>query len=103
MNLRKSHPAVCVVKAEKGEIGNGFVEGNVDSKFGGVSKLMERCDEDEDFVLQVQEVVKTGRWVGDCFIYTSSVNRLNYYVGGEIVTIAHLDRSVCTLTRPTVS
>ena len=24
-------------------------------------------------------------WVGDCFIYTNSVNRLNYYVGGEIV------------------
>ena len=43
-------------------------------------------------LFQVQEVVKTGKWVGDCFIYTNSVNRLNYYVGGEIVTIAHLDR-----------
>uniref|UniRef100_A0A8C6WVY1 Coatomer subunit beta' n=1 Tax=Neogobius melanostomus TaxID=47308 RepID=A0A8C6WVY1_9GOBI len=32
---------------------------------------------------EVQEVVKTGVWVGDCFIYTSSVNRLNYYVGGR--------------------
>lgn len=41
---------------------------------------------------EVPEVVKTGVWVGDCFIYTSSLNRLNYYVGGEIVTIAHLDR-----------
>lgn len=41
-----------------------------------------------------QEVVKTGVWVGDCFIYTNSVNRLNYYVGGEIVTISHLDRWV---------
>jgi len=40
----------------------------------------------------VQESVKTGLWVGDCFIYTNSVNRLNYYVGGEIVTVAHLDR-----------
>jgi coatomer subunit beta' len=36
--------------------------------------------------------VKTGIWVGDCFIYTNSLNRINYYVGGEIVTIAHLDR-----------
>lgn len=51
-----------------------------------------------DFILflqvlgEIQEIVKTGLWVGDCFIYTSSVNRLNYYVGGEIVTIAHLDR-----------
>lgn len=41
---------------------------------------------------EVDEVVKTGKWVGDCFIYTNSVNRLNYYVGGEIVTISHLDR-----------
>ncbi|GIY73245.1 coatomer subunit beta' [Caerostris darwini] len=38
------------------------------------------------------ETVKTGLWVGDCFIYTNSLNRLNYYVGGEIVTISHLDR-----------
>ncbi|GFW23044.1 coatomer subunit beta' [Trichonephila clavipes] len=38
------------------------------------------------------ESVKTGLWVGDCFIYTNSVNRLNYYVGGEIVTISHMDR-----------
>jgi len=44
---------------------------------------------------EIEECVKTGCWVGDCFIYTNSVNRLNYYVGGEIVTIAHLDRSDC--------
>ncbi|XP_046572197.1 coatomer subunit beta'-like isoform X3 [Haliotis rubra] len=41
---------------------------------------------------EIEETVKTGLWVGDCFIYTNGVNRLNYYVGGEIVTIAHLDR-----------
>jgi len=41
--------------------------------------------------------VKTGLWVGDCFIYTNSVNRLNYYVGGEIVTVAHLDRTMYLL------
>ena len=52
---------------------------------------------------EIEEIVKTGLWIGDCFIYTNSVNRLNYYVGGEIVTIAHLDRlvggSVCELVR----
>jgi hypothetical protein len=45
-----------------------------------------------DVLGEVNESVKTGLWVGDCFIYTNSVNRLNYYVGGEIVTISHLDR-----------
>ncbi|KAM9359150.1 coatomer subunit beta'-like [Symphorus nematophorus] len=46
---------------------------------------------------EVPEVVKTGVWVGDCFIFTSSLNRLNYYVGGEIITIAHLDRTMYLL------
>ncbi|XP_041796244.1 coatomer subunit beta'-like isoform X2 [Chelmon rostratus] len=46
---------------------------------------------------EIPEVVKTGVWVGDCFIYTSSLNRLNYYVGGEIITIAHLDRTAYLL------
>lgn len=36
-------------------------------------------------------------WVGDCFIYTNSVNRINYYVGGEIVTVSHLDRTMYLL------
>ena len=40
----------------------------------------------------MQDVAKTGIWVGDCFIYTNSANRLNYNVGGEIVTVSHLDR-----------
>lgn len=46
---------------------------------------------------EVNEQVKTGVWVGDCFIYTNSVNRINYYVGGEIVTISHLDRTMYLL------
>merc|ERR1719330_1963960 len=54
-------------------------------------------DDAFDVLGEVQELVKTGLWVGDCFIYTNSVNRLNYYVGGEIVTIAHLDRTMYLL------
>eukprot|EP00794_Sanderia_malayensis_P015194 gene15194-16762_t len=46
---------------------------------------------------EIEEVVKTGVWVGDCFIYTNSVNRLNYFVGGEIVTVSHLDRDMYLL------
>merc|ERR1712088_1308538 len=50
-----------------------------------------------DVIGEVTEIVKTGLWVGDCFIYTNSVNRLNYYVGGEIVTVSHLDRTMYLL------
>jgi coatomer subunit beta' len=46
---------------------------------------------------EISESVRTGVWVGDCFIYTNSLNRLNYYVGGEICTIAHLDRQMYLL------
>ncbi|CAG9782159.1 unnamed protein product [Diatraea saccharalis] len=50
-----------------------------------------------EVVGEVNETVKTGIWVGDCFIYTNSLNRINYYVGGEIVTISHLDRTMYIL------
>ena len=46
---------------------------------------------------EISETVRTGVWVGDCFIYTNSLNRLNYYVGGEICTISHLDRQMYLL------
>lgn len=50
-----------------------------------------------DVLGEINETVKTGLWVGDCFIYTNSVNRIQYYVGGEIVTVSHLDRTMYLL------
>ncbi|KAG5330168.1 COPB2 protein, partial [Acromyrmex heyeri] len=50
-----------------------------------------------EMVAEMNEVVKTGLWVGDCFIYTNSVNRINYFVGGEVVTVSHLDRPMYLL------
>ena len=49
------------------------------------------------FLGETHESVRTGLWVGDCFIYTNGVNRINYYVGGEIVTVSHLDRTMYLL------
>lgn len=46
---------------------------------------------------QISEKVRTGIWVGDCFIYTNSEGRLNYCVGGEITTVCHLDRPLYLL------
>ncbi|KAK4762934.1 hypothetical protein SAY86_008702 [Trapa natans] len=40
---------------------------------------------------EVNERVRTGIWVGDCFIYNNSSWRLNYCVGGEVTTMFHLD------------
>ncbi|KAK9069754.1 hypothetical protein SSX86_010148 [Deinandra increscens subsp. villosa] len=46
---------------------------------------------------EVSERVRTGLWVGDCFIYNNSSWRLNYCVGGEVTTMFHLDRPMYLL------
>ncbi|KAF2795897.1 Coatomer, beta' subunit [Melanomma pulvis-pyrius CBS 109.77] len=44
-----------------------------------------------EVVCDINESVRTGVWVGDCFIYTNSTNRLNYLVGDQSYTISHFD------------
>ena len=41
---------------------------------------------------EISEQIRTCTWVGDCLLYTSTAGRLNYTVGGEIITLHHLDR-----------
>ncbi|XP_014607016.1 PREDICTED: coatomer subunit beta' isoform X1 [Polistes canadensis] len=65
-----------------------------------IANAAENAEDIEDafeMVAEMTEVVKTGLWVGDCFIYTNSVNRINYFVGGEVVTVFHLDRPMYLL------
>lgn len=45
---------------------------------------------------EISEKVQTGRFVGDCFIFNTG-NRLNYFIGGQVVTLAHLDRTMYVL------
>lgn len=51
----------------------------------------EGVDEAIELVTEITSSVKTAIWVGDCFIYTDSSNRLNYLVGEETYTISHFD------------
>eukprot|EP00124_Ichthyophonus_hoferi_P003757 Ihof_evm2s349 gene=Ihof_evmTU2s349 len=57
----------------------------------------EGIEESFEVLSELQETVKTATWVGDCFLYTNSGNKLNYYVGGELVTVAHLDKPMYLL------
>lgn len=41
--------------------------------------------------------VRTGEWVGDCFIYTNGTNRLNYLVGDQTYTVSHFDKPMYIL------
>ncbi|KAF2877514.1 coatomer WD associated region-domain-containing protein [Massariosphaeria phaeospora] len=44
-----------------------------------------------EVICDINESVRTGAWVGDCFIYTNNTNRLNYLVGDQSYTISHFD------------
>ncbi|KAG0087970.1 hypothetical protein BGZ93_010642 [Podila epicladia] len=57
----------------------------------------EGVEEALEFVTEIPENVQTGCWVGDCFIYTNTANRLNYLVGGQTQTIAHFDNAMYLL------
>jgi coatomer subunit beta' len=50
-----------------------------------------------EVVTDINESVRTGQWVGDCFIYTNSTNRLNYLVGDQTYTVSHFDQSMYLL------
>jgi len=50
-----------------------------------------------DVIHEIPERVRTGCWIGECFIYTTSSNRLNYCVGAKTETISHLDRRLYLL------
>ncbi|XP_064828798.1 coatomer subunit beta'-like [Oncorhynchus masou masou] len=97
LNQTLGQKLVCIATVE-----SFFMLRYLAEKVATAQETEEGVTEDgiDDFfevLCEIQEVVKTGLWVGDCFIYTSSVNKLNYYVGGAIVTIAHLDRTMYLL------
>ncbi|KAH7438100.1 hypothetical protein KP509_04G001300 [Ceratopteris richardii] len=65
----------------------------------GTGKLLDEQGIEDAFELlyEIPERVRTGIWVGDCFIYNNSAWRLNYCVGGEVTTMYHLDRPMYLL------
>ncbi|PFH50394.1 hypothetical protein AMATHDRAFT_145122 [Amanita thiersii Skay4041] len=51
----------------------------------------EGVEEAFEVVSEINESVRTAKWVGDCFIYTTAANRLAYFVGNESYTISPFD------------
>ncbi|AQK70673.1 Coatomer subunit beta'-3 [Zea mays] len=64
---------------------------------GGGSAAEEGVEDAFELLHEINERVRTGLWVGDCFIYNNSSWRLNYCVGGEVTTLFHLDRPMYLL------
>lgn len=57
----------------------------------------EGVEEAFDLIAEVPETVKTCRWIGDCFIYTNTNNRLSYLIGDQTSVINHFDQPVYLL------
>ncbi|PWZ06357.1 Coatomer subunit beta'-1, partial [Zea mays] len=64
---------------------------------GGKPVDEEGVEDAFELLHEINERVRTGIWVGDCFIYNNSSWRLNYCVGGEVTTMYHLDRPMYLL------
>ena len=63
----------------------------------------EEIDESEgvedsfDVLYEVNESITSGKWVGDVFIFTTTTNRLNYFVGGKTYNLAHYTKEMYLL------
>ncbi|CAK9440054.1 uncharacterized protein LODBEIA_P41540 [Lodderomyces beijingensis] len=45
------------------------------------------------YTLPTSESILSGKFIGDVYVYTTaSTNRLNYFVGGEVINLGHFDR-----------
>jgi coatomer subunit beta' len=73
-----------VLKYDPDAVKKALTTGNV-SEDGVVDSI--------ELETEVNERVKEGQWVGDCFIYTNASKRLNYFIGGQTITLAHLDKT----------
>ncbi|KAK5780698.1 hypothetical protein RI543_001820 [Arxiozyma heterogenica] len=63
----------------------------------------DEVDEDEgieeafDVLYELNEPITSGKWVGDVFIFTTSTNRLNYFVGGKTYNLSHYTKEMYLL------
>ena len=48
------------------------------------------------------ETVRSGEWLGECFMYTTDENRLKYLVGEQLETFAHFDKPMYLLGYPSL-
>merc|ERR1711871_294990 len=78
-----------VLDYDSEKVHEALTSGNVDPEEG--------VDGSFELEATMNEVIRTGQWVGDCFLFTNASSKLNYYVGGETFTLAHLDHTMYLL------
>ena len=78
-----------VLKYDRDAVANALASGNVNPEEG--------VDGSFELESTITDRIRTGQWVGDCFLYTNGSGKLNYYVGGEVITLCHLERPMYLL------
>jgi coatomer subunit beta' len=57
----------------------------------------EGVEDSFDVITEINEVVRTAKWTGECLIYTNAQNRIQYLVGEQTYTINHSDNELYLL------
>ena len=65
---------------------------------GGGSVGEEGVEDAFELLHEINERIRTGLWVGDCFIYNNSSSRLNYCVGGEVSLLSYEKSLLCIVS-----
>ena len=82
--------AFYVLRFDRQAYTDAIESGAIDDDESGVEDAFE-------VLATINETVGTGKWVGDCFIYTNSANRMNYLVGDQTYTVSHFDAGMYML------
>jgi coatomer subunit beta' len=78
-----------VLRFDRDAVASAFSNGSVNAEEG--------VDGSFELDTTISDAVRTGQWVGDCFLYTNSAGKLNYFVGGQVMTLSHLDHRMYLL------
>ena len=78
-----------VLKFDRELVTNAIAAGNINAEEG--------VDGSFELEATLSDKVRTGQWVGDCFLFTDGGGKLKYYVGGEVMVLVHLDHPMYLL------
>ena len=69
----------------------------VQTAFANNASTTDGVEDAFEITVEISETVVTACWVGETFIYTNSIGRLQHLVGSEVMTIAHMERQMFLL------
>ncbi|CAM5998694.1 unnamed protein product [Sphagnum balticum] len=78
-----------VLKFDRGLVSTALASGSINPEEGVEGSFELDCS--------IPDRVRTGQWIGDCFLYTNNSGKMQYFVGGEVMTLCHLNHAMYLL------